>query len=482
MKDRHDRSHTWSFLLVTLLVLSAGCTAEEQPTRPPNIVFILIDDLGWADLPAYGNHFHETPNIDRMVREGMRFVNAYAAAPVCSPTRASIQSGQYPARVGVTDFITGHWRPFERFTVPKNRNQYLPLEIKTMAESLKEAGYITGYFGKWHLDKLGEDGYGPWEQGYDEAIVSRGGHFNLENRLSPPQEVTPEDYLTDVLTDKSLDFIETHKDRPFFLMLSHYAVHIPLHAKEALIQKYESKPKPDEGINNPIYAAMIEHVDESVGRILDGLDERGLGENTLVVFFSDNGGLRERFDQADGVIVSTNAPLRDEKGTLYEGGIRVPMIVRWPGVVAAGSTSEEIVSSVDLYPTFLAAAGTQTPTDLTLDGINIMPALQGEAQSDRPIFFHYPHYHHSTPAGAVRMGDYKLVEFFGDDRIELYNLANDIGESVNLEQELPEKTIELRQMLHTWQQSVSAEMPVLNPDFDESRRQEWGRHPDRRAG
>ena len=470
-------------VLFTITILFfVGCSDENLEERPPNIILILIDDLGWADLPAYGNQFHETPNIDRMAREGMRFVNAYAAAPVCSPTRASIQSGQYPARVGVTDYITGHWRPYERFLAPKNRTQYLPLEVKTVAESLKDAGYRTGYFGKWHLDHLFEDGYGPWDQGYDEAIVSRGGHFDMANRLKPPQEVAPEAYLADILTQRSLEFMEANRDTSFFLMLSHYAVHIPLHAKDSLIQKYENKPKPRVGINHPVYAAMIEHVDESVGRILGGLKDLGLDDNTLVVFFSDNGGLRQSFNKTSDV-VTTNAPLRDEKGTLYEGGIRVPMIVRWPGVVSGGGVSEEVVSSIDLYPTFLEAAGAQSPPDWTLDGVSLLPALrQEQTLPERPLFFHYPHYHHSSPAGAVRQGDYKLIEFFDEDRVELYNISEDISETTNLAEQEPQKTAELRQLLESWRETVSAELPVPNPDFDEQRRHEWGRHPDRQPG
>ena len=301
----------------------------------------------------------------------------------------------------------------------------------------------------------------------------------MAKRLFPSQEVEEDDYLADILTDKSIAFIQANKDQPFFLTLSHYAVHIPLQAREALIQKYNDKSKPDHGVNNPIYAAMVEHVDESVGRMMQELKELGLDDNTLVVFFSDNGGLSERFDRADGVVATTNAPLRDEKGTLYEGGIRVPMMVRWPGTITAGVDAEVNASSVDLYPTFLDAAGIQPAQGQMLDGISLMPAFRQESTIDRPIFFHYPHYHHSTPAGAVRLGEFKLIEFYDGSPVELYNLAEDLGEKINLAEENPEKVSELQALLASWRESAAADMPVENPEFDANRRYEWGRHPDR---
>ncbi len=469
-------------MVTAMLALAAvGCSPESvdlPEAPPPNIIFILIDDLGWADLPAYGNAFHETPHIDRLAAQGMLFTNAYAAAPVCSPTRASIQSGQYPARIGITDFITGHWRPFERLTVPRNRTQYLPLETITVAEALKEEGYATAYFGKWHL---GNPEVTPANQGYDHGFYRRGGgHFDVGRHLVPPQEVDPEDNLTEVITEHSLAFMEENRDRPFFLMMSHYAVHIPLQARQELIEKYEQKEKPEHGINNPIYAAMIEHVDQSVGEVLDKLDELALADDTVVLFYSDNGGLYERFDRSTGVIVTTNTPLRDEKGSLYEGGIREPFIVRWPTGAAPGTASDALVTSVDLYPTFVDLAGGSMPEGQAFDGTSLVPLLRGDAQdADRTIFFHYPHYHHSEPAGAIRQGDFKLIEFFDDGRTELYNLHDDIGESHNLAGELSETAAGLQAQLAAWREEIGAAMPVANPDFDEARRAEWGRHPDR---
>jgi len=450
--------------------LAAGC-AHSAPAgaTKPNIVFILIDDLGWADLGCYGHAFHETPHIDGLAREGMRFTDAYAAAPVCSPTRASIMSGQYPARVGITDFIAGHRRPWSKLRNVVNRQQYLPLESVTVAEALHEAGYVCGQFGKWHLG--GRD-YFPDRQGFDTMLVSNGRHFNFKTVPKTPVEEGA--YLAETLTDHAEQFIETNKDRPFFLFLSHYAVHIPLDARRELIEKYEKKPKPDTGVNHPVYAAMVEHVDRSVGRILETLSACGLDERTLVVFFSDNGGLRQRFD-GDGPVVTTNAPLRDEKGTLYEGGIREPLIVRWPGVVTPGSVCRAPVSSVDFYPTWLEAAGAQRDAGHVLDGVSLTPLLAQRGKPDRDaLFWHYPHYHHSTPASAVRQGDWKLLEFFEDGHLELYNLRKDLGETRNRAEEMPRKAEELQQKLASWRKTVNAAMPTPNPDYDPARQHEWG--------
>jgi uncharacterized sulfatase len=427
----------------------------------PNILFILIDDMGWTDLACYDSAFHETPNINRLARQGMRFTDAYAACPVCSPTRASIMSGQYPARVGVIDFITGHWRPYEKLRVPINRTQYLPLEIVTLAESLQAAGYATGHIGKWHL---GGKQHGPQKQGFD--YVRQQGPNQNDKRVA-------------TYTDRALEFIEQNADRPFFLHLSHNTVHIPLEAPQELVEKYQNKPKPATGVNNPTYAAMVEHLDNNVGRILSKLDDLGLADDTIVVFFSDNGGLRQTYT-GKGPIVATNAPLRDEKGTVYEGGIRVPLIVRWPGMVEAAGECNVPVTSVDFYPTFLEIAEARKPTAQSLDGQSLMPLLRRQGRfKDRAIYWHYPVYHHSTPAGAIRDGDWKLIEFFTDGKLELYNLKDDIGEQRNLTTLFPRRTAALQRKLAAWRKSVNAAMPEPNPDFDPARRQEWGRHPNR---
>jgi len=457
---------------------SAGVPAAAKSRKArPNFVFFLIDVLGWSDVGCYGNRFNETPNIDRLAAQGMRFTDAYAACPVCSPTRASIVAGQYPARVGIIDFIPGHWRPFEKLTVPINRHRHLPLESVTFAEAIKASGYTCGAFGKWHL---GGRGRMPDAQGFDTMVVAGGGrHFG--NKTTPNIGLTKDDYLAEAITEQGVKFIEANKDRPFFLYVMHYAVHIPLQARKKLVEKYEKKPKPKTGVNNPTYAAMVEHVDDSVAAILGKLDELDLADNTVVVFFSDNGGLRRHFKKI-GPIVTTNAPLRDEKGTLYEGGIREPLIVRWPGKVKDATTCSEPVTSVDFYPTILEIAGVKPPANHVLDGKSIVPLLAQRGGLNRDaIYWHYPVYHHSTPAGAIRRGDWKLIEFFGvdaaDTRCELYNLKDDIGEKNDLAAKMPDKAGELRQKLIAWRKSVGARLPVKNPDHDPDKAAQWGRHP-----
>lgn len=445
-------------------VVLGGCAIDGPSTRKtrPNIVFILLDDMGWSDLACYGHAFHQTPNIDHLARQGMRFTDAYAACPVCSPTRASIMAGQYPARVGITDFIPGHWRPYEKLRVPTNRTQHLPLEIVTIAEALRAAGYATGHVGKWHL---GGADHEPQSQGFD--FVRLGGQNRTDKQVT-------------AFTDSAIEFIETHSDRPFFLHLSHHSVHIPLEAPADLVAKYENRPKAATGVNNPVYAAMVEHVDYNVGRVLARLDGLNLSGNTIVIFFSDNGGLHQMYT-GEGPIVTTNAPLRGEKGTLYEGGIRVPLIVRWPGVIRPRSVCPTPVTSVDFYPTLLEIAGAARPVEQVLDGRSLLPLLQQTGRfEDRALYWHYPHYHHSTPAGAIREGEWKLIEFFENNLSQLYNLRDDIGEQTDLTAVFPRKALELQTKLALWRRSVGAAMPQTNPDFDPARRREWGTHPDRR--
>ena len=463
---------------LAVLVLPGAATGGPPDGRPPNFVFILVDDLGWADLPAYGNRFHETPAIDRLAREGMRFTDAYAACPVCSPTRASILTGKYPATLNLTDFIPGHWRPWARLVVPEF-NQQLPLDEVTIAEALAPAGYVSGGFGKWHL---GPRTHFPDQQGFDAWRVTAGGHFFPRVNATPTIAYPDGTYLADVLTDEAERFLEANRDRPFFLYLAHYAVHIPLEAKQPVIDQYTAKPKPAAGVNNPVYAAMVESVDDSVARVLAKLDELRLTDETVVVFTSDNGGLRQHY-QGIGPIVTTNAPLRGEKGTLYEGGVREPLIVRWPGVVEPGRTCRAPVTSVDFYPTLLEIAGAAGNPGHRVDGVSLVPVLTRAGPLDREaIYWHYPHYHHSTPAGAVRAGDWKLIEFYEEGRAELYNLKTDVGETENLAESQPETAARLRAMLHEWRASVGAKMPTANPDYDPKRAHEWGdrRDPPRR--
>ncbi|MBN1479059.1 DUF4976 domain-containing protein [candidate division KSB1 bacterium] len=474
----------FNFMFVlSMLVLGAafiliGCSSSQQK---PNIVFILIDDLGWADIGCYGNERHQTPHIDQLASQGMRFTDAYAAAPVCSPTRASIHSGQYPARVGIIDFIPGHWRPYEELTVPTNRTQYLPLDVPTIAARLKTAGYTTAHFGKWHL---GWGQYGPEHRGFDVTTPPD----TVTKKKSRPQNAVewlqsvditddnPKD--VDRLTQLSLDFIQQNRANPFFLYLSHRTVHIPLAAKPQTVEKYQPKPGDKKKNIHPVYSAMVEEMDVSVGKVLQKLDELHLADNTVVIFFSDNGGLVQDYLRV-GPICTSNAPLRGEKGTLYEGGIREPLIVRWPGSVKANTICDTPVSSIDFYPTLLDIAGIMPPENFTLDGESLVPVLQQkQALENRALYWHYPVYHHAAPAGAIRQGNWKLIETFADGTLELYNLRADISETNNMVDIEPEIVKALHAELDAWREAVGARLPETNPEFNPAKRTEWGQHPD----
>lgn len=464
--------------ICVLTSLQAGFAQSE--TERPNIVFIVVDDLGGTDLPAYGHPFNETPNMDLLRQQGMLFTNAYASSPVCSSSRAAIFTGQHPARVGITDFIPGHWRPFEEVTVPRNTPQHLPVETPTMGELFKSAGYRTGYFGKWHLG-LAEE-HLPSSRGFDEAIVFRGwSHFKIKNSLVPKDPAVDDDVLlTDYLTGKTIDFIKQDSEQPFLVVLSHFAVHIPLQAEDATVQSYQEKARPKGRIINPVYAAMLDHVDQGIGRIIETLRQAGLADETMVVVYSDNGGLRQIFDKRDDVLVTDNYPLREEKGTLYEGGIRVPLIVTWPGRIQSNTTSDVLVSGEDMLPTFAELAGVIPPANSVMDGHSFAPALLGtrDRTANDTLYWHYPHYHHSEPASALRIGPYKLIHFYPDDRLELYNLEKDISESENLAGKEPERARNMLEFLNAWRKQVNASSPTRNEQFDSERRHEWGRHPD----
>ena len=453
-----------SLLLLPVLV-GWAMPAHAADAARPNIVFVFIDDMGWPDVACYGHEFHETPVIDKLCADGMKFTDFYAATPVCSSTRSTVQSGQYSARTAITDFIPGHWRPFEKLIVPPIEHN-LADGVKTPGDALKAAGYATGYFGKWHLGD--ERTHGPHVYGYDVTAQTMPKEFN---QWRGKKDAGPK--RMDLLTDQTIWFIEQNKDQPFFVTLSHHAVHIRLEATPETIAKYEKKEKPDHGVNNPVYAAMTENLDTSIGRILDKLDELGIADNTIVVFTSDNGGLRQIYTKV-GELVSTNAPLRDEKGTVYEGGIRVPMIVRWPGVVKPGTVCQEPTTTADLLSTFCEMAGAKLP-EQPIDGTSMVSLLKNPDSSlDREaIYFHYPHYHHSRPAGAIRMGDWKLIEFFDGSPLELYNLADDIGESKNLASEMPGKAKKMQAMLAEWRKETGARMPTPNPKYDPAHAAEW---------
>ena len=456
-----------NLLLTLLLVTLANSALAEQNTKP-NIIFIFIDDMGWGDVGCYGNDFIDTPNIDQLAKDGMRFTDFYAAGAVCSPTRCAVQSGQNQARIGITAHIPGHWRPFERVINPQT-TMALPLDVVTVAESMKQAGYTTGYVGKWHLGR--GDQFGPAKQGYDFAAEINGPHLPGRFKSTNPEIVkpAPDQFRTDYESDLCESFIKKNKDRPFFLMLSPFAVHIPLGSKSELVEKYRKRGKEkNRSLPHPIYAGLVEEVDDQVGRIVREVEAQGLTEKTMIVFTSDNGGLIKRYDyneQSDN-IVSDLAPLKGEKGSLHEGGIRVPLIVKYPKMVKSGSICSEPTISYDFYPTFVAAASATLPENQTIDGLNILPLLQNpKAKLNRKaIHWHYPHYHHDRPAGAIRERDWKLIEYLdGTGDIELYHISQDLSESNNLADERKGKVADLKKKLTGWRNEVLARIPVPNP-------------------
>ena len=442
-----------------------GCAVGGGPNKKPNFVFIFIDDLGWKDVGFTGripgssgrSRYYETPNIDKLAEDGVIFTNAYSNAPNCAPTRTCLISGQYAPRHGVYTVGTSErGRSSLRKLIPTPNTTELDTKAITIAEALKPGGYTSACIGKWHLGN--KEPCRPQDQGFDVEIKKKsGGHFSKDG-----------EYLTDYLTDEALKFIEANRDGPFFLYLSHHAVHTPIQAKKEIVKKYEKK-KPDNEHNNPAYAAMIESVDQSVGRVMNKLDELGLTDNTVVFFFSDNGG----YANATSV-----APLRGSKGMLYEGGIRVPLAVRWPGKAKPGTLCDEPVIGIDFYPTMLAMAGLPRPSGHILDGQSIVGLLKGKNKLARKaIFWHFPAYleayndeqwpWRTTPAGAVRQSDWKLIEFFEDGKLELYNIKDDISEKNDLAAAMPDKVRELHRALVEWRKSVNAPVPTeSNPEYD----------------
>lgn len=471
-------------------MLAAGGCSSFIKKQKPNILFILVDDLGWTDLGCFGSTFYETPHVDRLAATGMRFTDAYAACPVCSPTRASIMTGKYPARTNTTDWfgapqpqtVSNHWTRHKPL-LPASYEENMALEEVTIAEALKEAGYQTFFAGKWHLGMT--DAFWPEQQGFDsnkggwkKGSPSRPGLY-FAPYGNPRLEDGPEgEHLPDRLADETIHFIDDHKDNPFLAYLSFYSVHTPLQSRDDLKVKYQQKREtifPEEPIwgqegdrkvrlvqEHAVYAGMVEAMDQAVGKVLDHIDKLGLTDNTIVVFMSDNGGL----STSEGHPTS-NLPLRAGKGWLYEGGIREPMIIRAPGITVPGSTSPEPVTSTDFYPTILELAGLPQRPDQHIDGRSLVPLLQGGLNINRDaIFWHYPHYGNQggAPGAAIRSGDWKLIEFFEDNHLELYNLKDDIGEQNNIAEMHPEIVKELREKLHAWQKDVDARFPSPNHD------------------
>lgn len=451
--------------------------ADSAPART-NIVLIVADDLGWSDLGVQGSGFYETPHIDALARSGMRFTAAYSNGPNCAPTRASLMSGQYSPRHGiftVRDPLRGALSE-RRLVPPENAITLDPSQI-TLAEVLERAGYTTGHFGKWHLGDPGTAG--PEEQGFDVNVGgSLAGHprtYFSPYDMEAIEDGPPREYLTDRLTAEAVRFIETHRDDPFFVYLPYYAVHTPIEAKKTVAARFAGKT-PWHGQSNADYAAMIHSLDAGVGRILQALDRLDLAENTLVVFTSDNGGLGGYASSGtQNRSVTDNYPLKGGKGQLYEGGIRIPLIVRWPGVTDPGSTSDVPTLSIDLYPTLIEAAGVPLPTDQVLDGASLVPVLHRSGPLHRDaIFWFFPAYLQArdglrtAPAAAVRSGRHKLIWFFEDDRLELYDLQDDEGERRNLASIRPDTADRLQRVLRSWIASMDAPMPSPNPAYEGS--------------
>ena len=460
----------------------------------PNIIFILLDDFGWKDLSCYGSDFYETPNLDLLAADSMRFTDAYAACPVCSPTRASILSGKYPARLGLTNYIAannpGHRDRARLVDAPYI--PYLPLEEKSLASALRDNGYTTWHVGKWHA---GDAPCSPQNHGFDVNVAgcSRGhppkGYFSPWDL--PELENGPEgEYLTDRLTDEAIELIRGNAEKPFFLNLWYYTVHTPIQGKEELVRKYEHKARSmgldkvktfEEGEvhpkstdarwrirrrlvqSDPEYAAMIECMDTNVGRLLKAVEEKGELDNTIIIFTSDNGGLATTEGSP-----TCNAPLSEGKGWMYEGGTREPLLIRWPGVTEPNSVCRVPVTSTDFYPTVLEMVGADARPEQHCDGVSLVPLLKGEGDLEREdIFWHYPHYGNQggTPGSSIRSGKWKLIEFYEDGRLELYNLQDDIGETHDLAGKRPELVRDLHERLQRWREQMEAIAPLPNPDW-----------------
>lgn len=499
-----------------------------QPVRP-NVIFFLVDDLGWSDVGCFGSSFYETPNIDKLADEGMRFTQAYAACHVSSPTRASIMTGRYPASINLTDWLPGRGNhPFQRL-LNNVTVQQLPPNEETIAETLRSNGYKTAIIGKWHI---GTGEYGPLKRGFDIHIPSqyevgwpRGYHYPF--RMNG-YDGNPGEYLTDRLTDEALSYIEQNAENPFFLYMAHFAVHDPVQGRKDLVEKYRKKllsmpecdsdryileGNPDD--KNPLsrkqldelmktedyreykvlpgrtvkikqrqdnieFAAMVESMDESLGRIVSKLSELGIEQNTIVIFVSDNGGMSAANlnnpkrvinpNELDKEFPTSNLPLRGSKGWMYEGGIRVPMVVKYPGVTRGGTVCETPVVSNDFYSTIVEMTDAEVPKGKTTEGVSIVPLLKNKKIKDRPLFWHFPHYSNhgmQSPGGAVRYGNYKLIEYFENNTVQLFNLKEDIGEQNDISKTEPKVAERLRKMLHSWRKKIGVKSMIPNPDYVE---------------
>lgn len=470
---------------ILFLCAEQSCAAaQDDSQKRPNIVLLMVDDLGWTDVGCYGSDLHETPNIDALAQKGIKFTDGYAAASLCSPTRAALMTGKYPARLKMT---TWHERSAEgpqqgRDLLPPRSLPNLARSEVTIAEHLREAGYRTAHVGKWHL---GTAAYYPETQGFDINVGGtfwgapstfhhpfRGPWSDGELRYVPGLGAgKPGDYLTDRLTDAAIQVIEDAADQPFYLNMCYHTVHTPIEGKAEIVAKYKKKVQNGMLHRNPEYAAMVQSLDESVGRILAKLEEQGIAERTVVVFTSDNGGV---VNNTRTGIPTTNVPLRSGKGSLYEGGIRVPWIVHWPGVTKPGSSSSQPISTQDLFPTILQIAGAakQLSKDEVVDGTSLVPLLKKPtAELEREaLYWHFPHYYPTTtPVSAIRVGEWKLLEYYESSQTELYNLKNDLSEKRNFAAVMPRRTAKLKKQLRDWLKEVDAGLPVSNRDKRKSR-------------
>ena len=448
----------WPFVAMAA-IFSQNAAFAAEPVVRPNVVFILADDLGWADLGCYGSKYHKTPNLDRLAAGSARFTNAYAAACICSPTRAAILTGKYPARLGITDWLPGRTDRPDQKLLRAELTQALPASEITLAAAFKAAGYTTGHVGKWHLgDKKAQ----PLNRGFDFSVSG------LERILGLKK--TPQDeYQVDRLTAAAEKFIEANRDKPFFLYLAHDAVHIPLKAKPEIVAKYKAGSPGSQG--NPLYAAMLESLDDGVGSVLKKLDDLKLTDRTIVIFTSDNGGLSVL--EGPNTPATSNSPLREGKGYLYEGGLRVPLIVNVPGVTKP-ATIDTPVHSIDFFATLLEACDVKN--EAKTDGVSLLPLLKGEALKREYLCWHYPHYSNQggRPGSAIRAGDYKLIEFFENGRRELFDVKKDPGESRNLIDSDKKIAEDLAEKLDLWRKAVGAKMMEPNPDYAPNPQDEAG--------
>ena len=455
-------------LLITSLGLSSVVLCRlARAAEQPNVILLLADDLGWTGLGCYGSDFYETPHLDKLAQSGVKFTDAYSACTVCSPTRASIMTGIYPARLRLTDFIAGQNRPFAKMLIP-DWTKKLETHHTTLAETMQADGYRTAHIGKWHLSSRDKTAKGtqPTDQGFDVSFDKPAGSKGYFLKQGTSSELGT-NYLTDALTDKACQFIRESKSTPFFLYFAYNVPHTPIQGRQDLVEYFEKKVDPSATHRNPKYAAMVASLDQSVGRILTQLTTNGLQENTIVIFTSDNGGLTQRYGKHDNF--TENLPLRRGKGSAYEGGVRVPAIIRWPGVTKPGQVCHEPIMTTDYFPTILEMTKTEDEAHPDFDGRSLVPVLKhANAKLERNLYWHYPHYHAGGdgPYSAVRSDNYRLIEFHEDQRVELYDLQSDMGEQNNLATQLPNITAELQRDLQRWRQSVQAQMPTINPNHD----------------